>query len=73
MCTKCKLIQVPHNVYPSTLNYDYLSGASKTWIEHCKYNVIIKNYWKDNGTILEIASNDGVLLKFFKKILKFLE
>ena len=38
MCLNCKLAQVPHNIYPSDffLNYDYLSGASKTWVEHCK-------------------------------------
>ena len=73
MCTNCKLVQVPHNIYPSDffLNYDYLSGASMTWVEHCKKytNHVIKKFSlkKTDGTILEIASNDGVLLNFFKR------
>lgn len=73
MCLNCKLAQVPHNIYPSDffLNYDYLSGASKTWVEHCKKfsNHVVKKFSlkKAKGSIVEIASNDGVLLKFFKK------
>lgn len=73
MCINCKLVQVPHNIYPSDffLNYDYLSGASSTWIKHCKSYTdhVIKKFLlkKSKGTILEIASNDGVLLNFFKR------
>ena len=73
MCLSCKLCQVPHNIYPKDffLNYDYLSGASTTWIKHCKdfSQHVIEKYSLDkkNGEIMEIASNDGVLLDFFKK------
>ena len=77
MCKSCKLVQVFHNVKPSEffVNYDYLSGASSTWIKHCKKYTkdIIKkfNLKTKNGPILEIASNDGVLIEnFYKKNFK---
>ena len=72
-CKKCKLIQAPHNISPSKIfvNYDYLSGISSTWKEHCKkfYEKISKKfkYKASKDTIIEIASNDGTLLKFFKE------
>lgn len=72
-CKKCKLIQAPHNISPNKIfvNYDYLSGVSSTWIKHCEkfYNRVIHKF-KFNSkkdTIVEIASNDGTLLKFFLK------
>ena len=72
-CKKCKLIQAPHNISPNKIfvNYDYLSGVSNTWIKHCEkfYSRVVKkfkfNFKKDS--IVEIASNDGTLLKFFLK------
>jgi len=73
ICDECKLVQSPHSLYPKDffLDYDYLSGVSSTWLKHCKDYTknIIKNYklkYK-NDLILEIASNDGTLLKFFKE------
>lgn len=73
ICKNCKLVQVFHNVKPSEffVNYDYLSGASTTWKKHCKKYTshIIKNFnlKKNNGSIIEIASNDGVLIENFLK------
>ena len=73
ICEKCKLVQSPHSVYPKDffLNYDYLSGVSSTWLKHCKdYSRKIINKYKLNykkDLILEIASNDGTLLNFFKQ------
>ena len=72
-CNECKLVQVFHAVKPSEffVNYDYLSGASSTWKKHCrKYTQdIIKrfNLEKRKGSIIEIASNDGVLIENFVK------
>ncbi len=72
-CKKCKLIQAPHSISPNKIfvNYDYLSGVSSTWVKHCEkfYTKIIKKF-KFNSkkdTIVEIASNDGTLLKSFYK------
>ena len=73
MCNSCKLVQVFHNVKPSEffVNYDYLSGASSTWKNHCKdyTKSIIKKFKlkKNLGSIIEIASNDGVLIENFHK------
>ncbi len=73
LCKKCKLIQAPHNISPNKIfvNYDYLSGISSTWIEHCRkfYSRVTKKFKfkSKKDTIVEIASNDGTLLKFFFK------
>ncbi len=73
LCKKCKLIQAPHNISPNKIfvNYDYLSGISSTWIEHCRkfYSRVTKKFKfkPKKDTIVEIASNDGTLLKFFFK------
>ena len=72
-CKKCKLIQAPHNIKPNKIfiKYDYLSGISKMWINHCKnfYDTVIKKFRfsPKKDQIIEIASNDGTLLNFFKK------
>ena len=72
-CDDCKLVQVFHSVKPSEffVNYDYLSGASSTWKLHCKKftNDIINKFRlkQNNGSIIEIASNDGVLIENFSK------
>lgn len=71
MCAMCKLVQIFHSIKPSEffINYDYLSGASSSWISHCKKyaNNIIKKYKLNPkfGDILEIASNDGTLIQNF--------
>ena len=72
-CKKCKLIQAPHNISPNKIfvNYDYLSGVSNTWVKHCEkfYSRVVKKFKFnfENDSIVEIASNDGTLLKFFLK------
>jgi hypothetical protein len=72
-CKKCKLIQVPHNIKPNKIfvEYDYLSGMSSTWIRHCEkfFKKITKKFKlkSKSNYILEIGSNDGSLLKFFKQ------
>ena len=72
-CNSCYLVQVIHNVKPSEffVNYDYLSGPSTTWQNHCKKftKKMISRFKlkKNKGEIIEIASNDGVLIENFKK------
>ena len=70
-CNDCFHIQLLDVVNPKTLfeNYVYVSGTSSVFIKHfedyAKY--IIKNYSPPkNSLILDIGSNDGTLLQFFK-------
>ena len=70
ICDQCFLVQVNHNISPKVIydNYTYFSSYSSTWLNH------IKNYCLDvterfklnqNSFVVEIASNDGYLLKNF--------
>lgn len=70
-CDNCNLVQVGHNISPEEIfsDYTYLSSYSSTWIQHAK-NLVeesIKKYkLNSNSFVVEVASNDGYLLKFFK-------
>jgi SAM-dependent methyltransferase len=72
VCKNCFLVQLDEVENPSKIfsNYAYFSSYSKTWLNHCKIlsEEIVKrfNINKENR-ILEIASNDGYLLKNFKE------
>jgi hypothetical protein len=70
-CKKCYLFQLPKHADPIKIfrNYDYFSSYSKIWQNHCKNftDTILKNYRNKVSYVCEIGSNDGTLLKFFKK------
>lgn len=72
-CKKCYLIQNSKLINNKKIfNKDYLyhSSYSKSWLQHAKdlSDICIKKYkLNQNSLILEIASNDGYLLKNFKK------
>ncbi len=69
-CSKCKHVQIPNLINPKKLfeNYIWETGVSRT------NNLIIfdlikklkKFGLKKKSSILDIASNDGILLKLFK-------
>ncbi|MDD3474295.1 MAG: class I SAM-dependent methyltransferase [Candidatus Dojkabacteria bacterium] len=71
-CNNCKLVQVDDFVSSKEIfnpQYAYYSGYSQTWIEHCKNYVdyIVKRISLDKKSkVLEIGSNDGILLEQFK-------
>ncbi len=73
LCKKCKLPQLLHNYSLKDLyneDYGYRSGINKTMINHLKgatndIKKIIK--FKNGDHILDIASNDGTLLKSYNK------
>ncbi len=72
MCKDCGHIQLLDIVEPNFLysDYTYSSGRSKGLVDHFeKYaDDICKKYLpSENNLVVDIGSNDGTLLKFFKK------
>ena len=70
VCGNCCLGQVPEIVLPERLfsDYRYLSSVSSTFLEHAKdfCNGVMENGLVMEGDlVLEIACNDGYLLKNF--------
>lgn len=70
-CPKCSLIQITEIVDPKILfgKYLYFSSYSETMLHHSKVlvNKLVKQEsLSENHLVVEIASNDGYLLQFFK-------
>ena len=71
MCSSCKHIQLKHVISPSRMfsNYIYKSGVSTSFQKHFEGAAnYIKHLSENKGFILEIGSNDGLLLTKFKEI-----
>lgn len=72
-CTSCGFLQLGHVVSPNILfeNYVYVSSTSKVFISHFESfakNVYSRLKLNSNSLIIDIGSNDGILLKPFKKL-----
>ena len=70
VCGDCKLVQVDYDVSPSELfaNYAYFSSFSDSWLEHARaYCNMARDRFAlgDRSLVVELASNDGYLLKNF--------
>ena len=71
-CKNCAHVQLLDVVNPEELfrDYVYVSGTSPVFVNHFKdyANDLMNNYEFDkNKLILDIGSNDGTLLSFFKE------
>ena len=70
-CPSCGHVQLLDVVDPKILfeNYVYISGTSPLFVNHFKdyANDVLRNYHPPkDGLVIEIGSNDGTLLGFFK-------
>jgi len=70
-CQKCSLVQITETVDPEILfgKYLYFSSNSETMLQHVKMLVdklVKREGLSKNNLVVEIASNDGYLLQFFK-------
>ncbi len=76
ICKNCDLVQLGHNFdlkYLYGPDYGYRTGINKTMINHVSAvvkDLSKKTKLKKNDFVLDIASNDGSLLNFYKKNVK---
>ena len=70
-CPQCALVQIGISVDPEILfrqDYPYFSSVSPGWMAHCRANaleLIESRALSHNSLVVELASNDGYLLKNF--------
>lgn len=73
VCESCHLVQVPELRKREDLftpDYVYASSVSKSWLEHCRLhveNLTARFSLGASSSVMEIASNDGYLLQYFKQ------
>jgi SAM-dependent methyltransferase len=71
VCENCWLVQANQHTTATDLfsdNYAYFSSTSQGWLDHAKdyvENIIQKIKLTRNSFVIEVASNDGYLLKNF--------
>jgi len=72
-CHNCFLVQVDEYKKSDAIfdsNYVYFSSYSKSWLAHAKKytELMIEKFgFNNNSQVIEIASNDGYLLQYFKE------
>ena len=72
VCKNCWLVQLTEVETPAHFdeNYVYFSSYSASWLEHSKAyadQMINRLNLDEESTVVEIASNDGYLLQYFKQ------
>lgn len=72
VCEACYLVQLPEAQSPEEIfsDYAYFSSFSDSWLRHAKdyTSLMIDRFGFDSQSqVIEIASNDGYLLQYFKE------
>ena len=72
VCEMCFLVQLPEQQSPEEIfgEYAYFSSYSDSWLNHVrKYSKqMVQSFgFNSKSQVIEIASNDGYLLQYFKK------
>jgi hypothetical protein len=72
VCEECFLVQIGASVSPEEIysDYSYFSSYSNSWLEHARQYVEMmtdKYGINRDSFVVEIASNDGYLLQYFKE------
>ncbi len=72
VCEKCYLVQLAEYQSPENIFSDYLyfSSYSESWLKHARAytDLILNRFGYDaDSLVIEIASNDGYLLQYFKQ------
>ncbi len=70
VCDQCWLVQLDEYVSPEDIftEYAYFSSYSTSWLEHCKRyaaEMIERLALDHDSLVMELASNDGYLLRWF--------
>ena len=70
-CKECSLVQITETVPPEKLfrDYVYFSSYSQTMVDHAQrlvLEMISARRLSPNSLVVELASNDGYLLQFYK-------
>ncbi len=71
VCSACRLVQLPEFQSPEQIfgHYAYFSSYSDSWLDHAQRyaEAMIDRFgFAEHSSVVEIASNDGYLLQFFK-------
>lgn len=73
VCNKCHLVQIDEMKKANQIfdeEYTYFSSYSSSWLAHAKNYVemmIDRFGYSEDSQVIEIASNDGYLLQYFKE------
>ncbi len=72
-CERCFLVQIDEYKAAKEIfdvDYAYFSSYSSTWLNHCSdyTNMICERFgYNQDSLVVELASNDGYLLQYFKQ------
>lgn len=73
VCEKCFLVQLEEFESPEDIfsDYAYFSSYSESWLHHAKSytDLMVEKFgFNSSSKVIEIASNDGYLLQYFKEL-----